>query len=182
MCALGRCRMRQPQWPLVRSVGVLCLVVAVPFAALTALGDLLSVDTNGRVGVTVDAAGRVVVLAEVCDGSVTQVLVAGPDRGSQRNEVKADLQPVEPVRASFAVDPARPGPAWSGAALALPLVQELHMVVAAAPGDDQQLSQATFVPMDLAQLRPGTVQVDGPGVGTQRRVPEAQFRAEACPS
>lgn len=134
-------------------------VLALGAAALATSGCIgADTDVNGALGVTVGDAGRPVLVAEVCHGSVQSVGVYGPARGNQPNEALVELTAAEAVSGSFTLDLAAPGEAWEGEPAALPLGPDLHVAVASGSEEaDSQLSQVEFTAEDLASLQPGQV-------------------------
>ena len=116
-------------------------------------------DINGRTGITVDAQGHPIVVAEICHGTVKRVRIYGPNPGAGKHDpVDADLS-TAPQKTSFTLDPSSPGSAWDGQPLNLPVADEMHSVILNT-GNKSQLQEVTFTPQDLAALRPGTVQFD----------------------
>jgi hypothetical protein len=113
-------------------------------------------DINGKTGITVDAHGRLIIVAEICHGTVRHVGIYGPNRNASPNRVDAELS-TTPQSRSFTLDPATPDSKWTGQPLRPPLTDELH-IADAHNGKSSGLAQVSFVPADLASLQPGIVQ------------------------
>ena len=105
-----------------RSSRVAALVLTGLLSVLLTACDWIypRVDINGAVGLTVDTEGRPIAVVELCHGKVTEVSIAGPNRGEQQNVVYAELT-TDPQTESFTLDVASPPSAWAGTALALPI-------------------------------------------------------------
>ena len=132
-------------------------------------------------GVTVDARGHPIAVAELCRGSVNEMDIAGPNpQNGQRNRIDADLK-TSSRDYSFILDPAAPGSDWSGQSLSLPITDELH-IVSFFTRKKSELQQATFTPQDLAALQPGKVQYDTGGINQIEHtvVDIADFYRIAC--
>ena len=140
-------------------------------------------DINGAVGITVAADGTPVAVVEVCSGSIDRITVAGPNRGTEPNEIRADLTSPDDVAAPTQVDLVAPGEQWRGTPLTLPLAGDLHIVIADDRDANSQLSQVDFTVAQLATLTPETVQYSEYDVdeGTaQVQAPLADFHAITC--
>ena len=135
-------------------LGALLVVAVLAFALTNHYPDI-----NGVTGITVDAQGRPIAVAELCRGSVNEMDLAGPlPQNGGRNPIYADLK-TSPRDYSFTLDPAAPGSDWTGQQLSLPMTDELH-ILSFYNGKKSQLLQATFTPQDLAALQIGKVQYD----------------------
>jgi hypothetical protein len=159
----------------VRCATSLCLVL-LPGCAGTP-------DINGAIGITVAADGTPVAVVEVCHGSVDRITVAGPSRGTEPNEIRAEITSRDDVAAPMQVGLVAPGEQWRGTPLTVPLAGDLHIVIAGDRDANSQLTQADFTVAQLATLTPETVQYSDYDVeeGTvQVQAPLADFHAITC--
>lgn len=189
----GRALLAQPSRRKLRLLWAPVAVDAALLFGLVAVRVLLPGDTgpdggpagiNGQVGVTVDAAGAPVLILEVCRGSVNTITVVGPNRGSEPNEVFANLRAPAPVATPTQVALLSPTPGWSGTLASLPLDTQ-SFLIASAQGDQSELRQVDFSAADLATLDPATVQYsiydDAKQDLVNRRTPRSGFHHVACP-
>ena len=188
----GRALLAQPSHHKLTLLWAPVAVDAALLVGLVAVHVLLPGDTgpdggpagiNGQVGVTVDAAGAPVLILEVCHGSVDTITVLGPNRGSEPNEVFANLRSPAPVANPTQVALLAATPGWTGAPTSLPL--DTHpFLIASAQGDQSELRQVDFSAADLAALDPATVQYseydDAKQDLVNRRTPRSGFHHVAC--
>ena len=134
---------------------------------------------NGWVGVTVSATGSPVLVLEICRGSIDEVTVDGPSRGSSPNEKLAHFHSNTPATTSFLFDLDKPPIGWTrspGATLAKADPAALRIAIGNGPRNE--LRQADFTDADLRSLTGHTVQY---GFSGEHRVPLASFPSIACP-
>jgi hypothetical protein len=188
----GRALLAQPSHHTSRLLWAPVTVDAALLVGLVAVGVLLPGDTgpdggpagiNGQVGVTVDAAGAPVLILEVCHGSVDTITVVGPNRGSEPNEVFANLRAPASVATPTQVALLSPTPGWTGTPASLPL-EDQPFLIASAQGHQRQLRQVDFSAADLATLDPATVQYSDYDAAKRdlvnRRTPRSGFHKVAC--
>ena len=139
-------------------------------------------DPNGIVGVTVDAHGDPVLVAELCHGDVTHVGVSGPNRGNRPNRIYAELT-ARSQTSSFTLNLIRPSSGWTGKPLAKPLTDSFYFI-SAGGGDYAKtfLVAGSFSPEQLASIRPGTVLYSVDDDGGVRRVAAGRLHQLACTS
>jgi len=141
---------------------------------------------RGAAGITVDGAGRPVVLLIGCGSPLGRTALLTVDPASQQRSFAGEWTPAPVGPSDLTLDVYAPGSSWRVEQPVTGLQEGTLYEVGAllgATGDGRQTTDAQFTAADLRALRPGQVLTGAKDTGTpQKPVPEASFRAAACQS
>lgn len=159
-----------------RFVGVFALVL------LTAgCGNLVGdVEQVGRLGVTVDEAGKPVVLVEPCREGTARIDVSlgrSPGMDSeQKNEEVGSWTAAAASDKPSELEVTAPGDAWKGPKVEPPQKTTHWILTGTFDGEDEtSLAGLDFTGADLAALDTDTVLVGGSGEGGADQLPRTDF-------
>lgn len=122
------------------------------------------VDVTGALGVTVDDAGRPVLVVEACDGAASVITLSFDREGLTGDEVNKDIArwaAADPASGTSELVLHAPGAPWIGEGVELPADRGF---VAGGQGesDTSVLTQVSFRASDLADLDPEKVYRNDP--------------------
>lgn len=149
-------RMSRSAWRVVLGTGILAAALSGCIAP--------DVDVRGALGVTVDTAGRPVLVVEACDGAATVITLSFDREGLTADEFNEDIArwtAAEPASGTSELVLHAPAAPWIGDRVELPADRGF---VAGGQGeaDTSVLTQVSFRSQDLAAMEPGLVYRNDP--------------------
>jgi hypothetical protein len=142
------------------------------------------VEVIGALGVTVDDAGRPVLVVEACDGAATLVTLSFNREGltdDEENEDIASWTSTEPAAGRSELPLHAPSAPWQGESIDLS-VERGYVAGGKGEGNKQVLTQVAFRGSQFAEMESGTIYRNDHNLDVTRLVAvnPTDFSAEVC--
>ncbi len=159
-----------------KRLSLLALVIALTSSSC---GNVVNVEVIGKTAITVDNAGKPVMLIEVCDGHIDTLVLARTREGladDEPNAIEGTWDAVDPHTGTVEVNVGTATTGWQGPQIGLNSGQG-YILEGTSSTAEVVTSQVTFTAAQVTTLRVNQV-ISGDGTISER----AAFKASACPT